>query len=101
MLIESDVHYRRALRIYDSLQEQTRSRVLGGEPLFEALRTFFKRRKRNKGEPTEQQIEKDVKKLVKGKADGEIIIKNESPRASGGRRTVVDNVRKGRALPVS
>jgi hypothetical protein len=96
LLVESDAHYRTALRIYDSLQEQTRSRVHGAEPLFEALRTFFKRRKRKGGNaadaPTEKQIEKDVKQLVKGKADGEIIIKNESPKVKGGKRTVVDNV---------
>jgi len=97
MLIESDLHYRNALRIYGSLQEQARNRVDGAEPLFEALRTFFHRRKRNRDEPTEKQLEKDVKKLLHGKADGEIVIKNVSPKVSGGVHKIVDNVRKGRA----
>ena len=94
MILESDVHYHNALRIYGSLREQARNRVNGAGPLFESLRTFFHRRKRNRDEPTEKQIEKDIKKLVHGEAEGEIIIKNESPHASGGKRTVVDNVRK-------
>ena len=92
MILESDLHYHNALRIYGSLQEQARNRVHGAEPLFEALRTFFKRRKRNRDAPTEKQLEKDVKKLLHGKADGEIVIKNESPHVTGGVHKVVDNV---------
>ena len=95
MILESDLHYHNALRIYGSLREQARNRVHGAEPLFEALRTFFHRRKRQTDAPTEKQLEKDVKKLLHGKADGEIVIKNVSPHVSGGKHTVVDNVRKG------
>ena len=36
------------------------------------------------------------KRLLHGKANGEIIIKNESPHISGGVHTVVDRVRKSR-----
>ena len=101
MILESDVHYHNALRIYGSLKELARNRIHTAEPLFEALRTFFKRRKRKGGNaagaPTEKQLEKDAKKLLHGKADGEIVIKNESPQVTRGKRTVVDNVRKGRS----
>jgi len=47
LLIRADGCYHDALRVYGSLHEQARSRVPGAEPLFEALRTFFSRRKRN------------------------------------------------------
>ena len=96
-LHRTDMCFRIALRIYAGLKEQSKNRVNGATPLYEALKPFFYHRKRQSDEPTEKQLERDVKKLLHGKADGEIIIKNESPRASGGKRTVVDNVRKGRA----
>jgi hypothetical protein len=86
----SDANYRNALRVYGSLREQTRNRVPGAEPLFEALRTFFHRRKRAVDGPTEKELKRDFEKLLHGKADGEIVVKNESPRASGGVRKVVD-----------
>jgi hypothetical protein len=43
------------------------------------------------------QLERHIKQLQHGKADGEVIIRNESPHLTGGVHTVVDNVRKGRA----
>jgi hypothetical protein len=86
--------YRIALRVYASLQEQTRSRVHGAAPLYEALRPFFHHCKRQTDEPTEKQLEKDFRKLLHGKAEGEIAVKNESPHVSGGKRKIVDDVRK-------
>ena len=95
LLVHSDSAYRDALRIYDSLEEQTRNRVDGAEPLFRALRTFFSRRRKPANEePTEMEIERDVKRLIHGKADGEIVIKNERPNMTGGVHEVIDNVHK-------
>ena len=90
---QADVCFREALRIYASLQEQTRARVPGAAPLFEALRDFFRRRRRPGDEPTEAELERDIKRLLHGTADGEIIIENESPKVTAGARKVVDNVR--------
>jgi hypothetical protein len=95
LLVHSDSAYRDALRIYDALEEQSRNRVDGAEPLFRALRTFFSRRRKPANEePTEMEIERDVKRLVHGKADGEIVIKNERPNMIGGLHEVIDNVHK-------
>jgi hypothetical protein len=95
LLVHSDSAYRDALRIYDSLEEQSRNRVDGAEPLFRALRTFFSRRRKPANEePTEMEIERDVKRLIHGKADGEIAIKNERPNMLGGLHEVIDNVHK-------
>jgi len=96
-MLKADFCYRDALRIYASLQEQTRNRVPGAEPLFNALRTFFHRRRRQSDEPTEMELQRDFKRLIHGKADGEIIIENETPHITGGVRKVIDNVHTGRS----
>ena len=100
MLLSSDSLYRDALRIYGALQEQSRNRVPGARPLFEALRRFFRPRSRHPkgGEPTMHELEMDFKRLIHGKADGEIIIENERPIITAGKRNIVDNVRKGKAV---
>jgi hypothetical protein len=95
---QADVCYREALRVYGSLREQARARVPGAEPLFQALMTFFRRRRRQGAEPTEHELELDFKRLVHGKADGEIIIKNESPKMTEGVHKVVDDVHKSKAV---
>jgi hypothetical protein len=95
---QADFCFRDALRIYASLQEQTRARVPGAAPLFEALQDFFRRRRRETDEPTEKQLEKDIKRLLHGTADGEVIIENVSPKVSGGVHRVVDNVHKGKTV---
>ncbi|MDR2729506.1 MAG: hypothetical protein LBB81_01240 [Treponema sp.] len=97
-LLQADACYRDALRIYGSLQEQARNRVPGADILFRALQTFFSRTRRQPAdEPTEMELERDIKRLIHGKADGEIVIKNETPHVSGGVHEVVDNVRIGRS----
>jgi hypothetical protein len=95
LLVHSDSAYRDALRIYNTLQEQTRNKVDGAEPLFRALQTFFLRRRMPSGEePTEMELDRDVNRLVHGKEDGEIIIKNERPHMTGGVHEIIDNVHK-------
>jgi hypothetical protein len=95
LLVHSDSAYRDALRIYDSLREQARNRVDGADPLFRALRSFFSRRRKPAGEePTEMELERDIKRLIHGKADGEIVIKNERQNMVGGVHEVIDNVHK-------
>jgi hypothetical protein len=95
LLVHSDSAYRDALRIYDSLREQSRNRVDGAEPLFRALASFFSRRRKPANEePTEMELERDIKRLIHGKADGEIVIKNERPNMTGGVHEVIDNVHK-------
>jgi hypothetical protein len=75
-LQRSDMCYRLARRIYAGLKEQGNSRVEGAAALYEALKPFFHRRKRQTGALTQKQYIKTAKKLIQGKADGEMIIKN-------------------------
>ena len=97
-LIQADINFRDARRIYNSLHEQSRNRVPGAEPLFRALESFFTQRRRPpRDEPTQKQVERDVKKLLHGKADGRIVIENESPHEDGGVHEVIDDVHSGRS----
>ena len=92
----SDRLYRFALRIYGNLREQARAGVAGAKALFAELLQFFTLRRRRPGEaaPTEHELELDYKRLIHGHADGELLIKNESPHLTGGVHEVVDDVRK-------
>jgi hypothetical protein len=97
-LIQADSCYRDALRIYGSLQEQARNRVPGAEPLFRMLATFFsKTRRQPADEPTEEELERDIKRLLHNKEDGEIVIKNEAPHLTGGMHEILDSVHKGKS----
>jgi hypothetical protein len=97
MLIQGDKCFRDALRIYDSLKEQSRNRVPGAKALYEMLLSFFKKRRRpGEAEPTEKELERDFHALLHGRADGEIIIKNERPVVTGRKREVIDAVKRGK-----
>jgi hypothetical protein len=96
-MVQADFCYREALRIYGSLREQAKGKVPGAEALFQALRNFFNRRRRTGEEPTEHELELDFKRLIHGKADGEIIIENEAPHVTSGVHKVIDNVHSGRS----
>jgi hypothetical protein len=79
LLITSDEAFRLALMYYNSVRDASRRRVPGAEPLFRILQQFFRRPGRTSDKPTEKEIERDVKALLKGTKDGEITIKNERP----------------------
>ena len=98
MLIRSDILFRLALRVYGNLRELARARVPGAQDLFNALLRYFRHRRRpGAAEPTEKEIERDLHSLLHNTADGKIVIENERPRASAGKRVLVDEVKRGRA----
>ena len=97
-MIQADVCFRDALRIYASLQEQRRNRVPGADPLWRALERFFSHRRVTPNEePTQKQIERDIKRVLHGHADGEILIQNESPHMTEGVHEVIDDVHTGKS----
>ena len=100
LLLTSDTAYRDALRVYGSLREQSRAKVAGATALFDELQQYFTlHRGRRPGDekPTEHELERDLRSLIHGHKDGEIIIRSETPHISGGERTVIDNVHSGKA----
>ena len=99
LLQSTDAAYRGALLIYRNLQTQARGRIRGADDLFQQLRQFFTLHRAGRAgnaEPTEKELEREAKQLLRGKADGEMVIKNESPHMTRGVHEVVENVGKRR-----
>jgi hypothetical protein len=98
LLITGDEAYRIALMYYNSVRDAAKRRVPGAAALLKMLQPFFKSMsRRKKDEPTEQEVERDLKALLHGKKDGEIIVKNEKPTTSSGVHEVIDEVHSGHA----
>jgi hypothetical protein len=49
-------------------------------------------------EHTQMELERDINRLIHGKADGEIVIKNERPQMAGGLHEVIDSVHKEKSV---
>jgi hypothetical protein len=93
MAIMGDKCFRDALFIYDNLKMQTKNKTQGAAALFNLLNDFFrKRRKPGEEEPTVKEIERDVRKLLLGHADGEVVVKNKRPELIRRKREVIDAV---------
>jgi hypothetical protein len=93
VLVRSNKLFHDALRVYGSLQEMTKSCIPGAAPLFESLKSFFhKRRKQVDGKPTVKQAERDFRGLLRGTREGEMVVEHESPHEEGGKRVVVEGV---------
>ena len=45
-------------------------------------------------EPTQKKAKKDFNAVLKGKKDGEVIVKNIKPKTSGGKREIIDKTFK-------
>ena len=97
LLTMGDEAFRMALLYYNSVRDAARLRVPGAKPIFQALELFFRRPRRTSNEPTEPEVERDVKALLHGKKDGKIVIENERPVVSGGKHVVLDDVYSGHA----
>ena len=96
LLINGDEAFRLALMYYNSVRDAARRRVPGAMPLYHMLEPFFKRPRRTAEEPTEHQIERDVRGLLHGTKEGEIIIKNEGKKVTKGKKTVIDETHKAK-----
>jgi hypothetical protein len=92
MLLASDAAYRNALEYYNSVKEAARQRIPGAEAEYKLLSKYFKKSKPSKdgNAPTEAQIERDVRSLLHGTKEGRIVVENENPDLSGGKRRLVD-----------
>ena len=95
LLVTGTDAYRIALMYYGAVREAANRRAPGADAIFRMLNSFFKRPRRTKDEPTEHELERDLRALLHGHKDGEIIIKNESPHTSGGMHEVIDSVHTG------
>jgi site-specific DNA-cytosine methylase len=95
LLSSGDAAYHDALEIYSYAKEAAKRRVPGAEALYKKLAPYFKKSKPQGNEPTEAQVERDVRGLLHGTKDGKIVIENERPTASRGKQVVVDDIHSG------
>ena len=86
--------YRLSLMYYNAVREAARMRVPGAQELFNVMKPFFAMSPVKHDEPTEAEVERHVRALMHGKAEGEIVIKNEADKVVKGNRTVIDDVHK-------
>jgi len=98
LLQVSDEAFQMALAYYNTVREASRRRQPGAQAVFNVLRLFFSRPRRTGDEPTEHEVERDVKALLHGKKDGEIVIKNERPHMIGGVHEVIDETHRDRVV---
>ena len=94
LLMSGDNAMRLGLIYYTTLRDLARHGDQGALEVFEMLRPFFKRRRPTSSEPTEKQLEKDIHALLHGSKDGKIVIENEMPTITKGKRVVVDETQK-------
>lgn len=96
ILHTGDVAYREALEYYNALREAARQNIPGAKPEYNLLNTYFKKKRTASAdeptEPTEAQIERDVRSLLHGTKEGRVVVENEKPTISAGKRKVVDDV---------
>ena len=90
----SDMVYTDALEYYSQVQDAARRRVDAAESLYKELHGFFRHRPVETDCPTIKRTKRDVNALLKGKKDGEVIIRNIRPKTTGGTHEVIDETFK-------
>ena len=95
LLVLGDSLYRQGMSYYGSVRDAAKRRAPGSQVVFNRLQQFFKRfRNKTREEPTEHQLERDVRALLHGTKEGEVIVRNEGAKVIKGNRTVIDNTHK-------
>jgi len=93
-IIASDIVYTDALEYYASVREAADRRVDAAESIYNALETFFKRRRAAgpDGQPilTEKEEIHDAIAYIHGKKDGKFLAENISPKIEAGVHKVID-----------
>ena len=91
LLIAGDDAFRLAGSYYAAARDGARRKNPEAQQVFDMLRLFWKRRRRMMDEPTEHEVLRDAKALLRGTKDGEISVSNESDSVVRGEKVLVDN----------
>jgi len=94
LLINGNIAYDQSLIYYNSVRELSKRNIPGAIELYEHLNSIFKPKRRADRPETEAEEMRDAAKLIHGKADGEMIIRNERPHLTGGEHEVIDETHK-------
>ena len=84
LLQSGDRAFRLALMYYNTVRDLARAGDPGARDVFNTLSLFFKRGSTGRAgeEPTEREVLRDAKALIRGSREGEIVIKSKSPAAA-------------------
>jgi len=91
LLTRGDEAFRLANIYYRTVRDAARSNIAGAAEVWQMLQQFWKRRRRMTDEPTEKEIMRDAKGLMRGTKDGDITLANESDRIVRGKKAMIDN----------
>jgi len=94
LLLTGDEAFRLAGSYYTAARDGARRRNPEAQQVFHMLQLFWNRRRRTSDEPTEQELERDFRALLRGTKDGEIIVKNESDSIVKGEKVIIDNTQR-------
>jgi hypothetical protein len=94
LMTYSNEAYSFALLYYQSVKQLSRREVPGALEIYRQLQPFFRRPRNAGAEPTATEVVRDVKGLLHGTKDGEVVVRNAQAHTEGGSREVVDNARK-------
>jgi len=94
LLVRSNNGYRKSLSFYTYVRDLSRKGNSEAIAIFNMLASFFERQRRESEEPTNSEIERDVKALLHGKKEGEILIKGTAKRTIAGKREVINDTFK-------
>jgi len=80
LLTEGDNSYRAALIFYNTVRDLARHGDDGAKEIFNSLRPFFANRANTRtaeDAPTQKQAIRDAKAIIRGKKDGEVLVKGK------------------------
>ena len=98
LLVYGDDLFRMSLRFYNSVRELARTGDAEAVAVFNMLRPFFNRsRRKNADEPTDTEVERDMRALLHGSKEGRIVVENEKPHLAGGKHVVSDETHKDKS----
>ena len=86
-----DEAFRMANMYYRTVRDAARNNIPEAGEVFQMLELFWKRRRRTTDEPTEHEVERDVRALMRGTKVGNISVSNESDQIMRGEKVLVDH----------
>ena len=91
LLIAGNDAFRLAGAYYTAAREGARQKNPEAVQVYDMLKSFWKRPRRIMDEPTEMEMLRDAKALLRGRKDGQVSISNESDSVIKGKKVLVDN----------
>jgi hypothetical protein len=88
--VTANIVYEDALDFYGAVKHGAAKGIDAYESVYKELFQFFKKSKREGQGPTQEEVMRDANALLRGKKDGEVIIRNVRPKVIKGSREVVD-----------